>query len=68
MKALADPKHPRPRTKKEWAEVKKNYAKIANSLVRNLNANVLKDAAERSSNPPEDINKSGGKNDKRPPE
>jgi hypothetical protein len=68
MKALADPKHPRPRTRKEKAELKANFAKIANSLVSNLNANVLKDAAERSSNPPEDINKSGGKNDKRPPE
>jgi hypothetical protein len=42
--------------------------RIREALVRNLNANVLKDAAERSSKPPEDINKSGGKNDKRLPE
>ncbi len=68
MKVLSDPKHPTPITKEDWVRIKANRRKIRESLVRNLNANVLKEAAERSSKPPEDTNKSGGKNDKRSPE
>ena len=41
--------------------------RLSESLVRNLNANVLKDHPEKST-PSEDINKNGEENDKRPTE
>jgi hypothetical protein len=65
MKERRDPRH----TKKyDPVKSEANRKALEEALIRNLNANVLKDAAERSSKPPEDINKSGGKNDKCPPE
>jgi hypothetical protein len=44
-----------------------NRKALGEALVRNLNANVLKDHPEKS-NPGENINKSGDSNDKRPSE
>jgi hypothetical protein len=41
--------------------------RLAESLVRNLNKNVLRDHPEKST-PLEELNKNGEKNDKRPPE
>ena len=60
MKERRDPRH----TKKyDPIKSEKNRKALREALVRNLNANVLKDAAERSSKPPEDINKSGKKSE-----
>jgi hypothetical protein len=44
-----------------------NSKALAERLVRNLNANVLRDHPEKST-PSEEINKNGEKNDKRPSE
>ena len=49
------------------AKLAANRKAIAEALIRNLNANVLKEEAEHSKSP-EDINKNGDKNDKRPSE
>ncbi len=60
---MRERKAPRKKVKHDWAIVEANHEALKKALVRNLNANVLKDAAERSSNPPEDINKSGKKSE-----
>ncbi len=65
---MKEPRGPRPIGKPDPIKKAANRKALREALVRNLNANVLKDAAERSSNPPEDITKKGGENDKRPPE
>jgi hypothetical protein len=44
-----------------------NRKALGEALVRNLNANVLKDHPEKST-PSEEINKNGEKSDKRPSE
>jgi hypothetical protein len=53
----------KPIGKRDWAKVAANRKAIAEALVRNLNANVLKEEAEHSSNPPEGINKNGEKSE-----
>jgi hypothetical protein len=53
--------------KRDWAKVEANRKALGEALVRNLNANVLKDHPEKST-PSEEINKNGEKSDKRPSE
>ena len=65
MRALR--RKPKSLTKRDPIKVAENRRKLREALVRNLNANVLKEEAEHSK-PPEDINKNGDKNVKHPPE
>ena len=60
---MKEPRGPRPIGKLDPAKRAANRKALEEALIRNLNANVLKDAAERSSKPPEDINKSGKKSE-----
>ena len=61
------PRTPKIKVKLDPAKLAANRKAIAEALIRNLNANVLKEEAEHSKLP-EDINKNGDKNDKRLPE